>query len=72
MSDVLMSLGVKWRFPELGGLGGTSKSSMLVAFSILNHPFWCKFTDGTPQMPQAQACPFSPETFATGRSRLAR
>ena len=26
-----------WRFPEIGG---TPKSSILIGFSIMNHPFW--------------------------------
>ena len=39
-----------WRFPSMGVAMGTSKSSILVGFFIVDHPFWGTPNFETPHM----------------------
>ena len=51
-----VSLGIKihiWRFPKMGLPWATPKSSILVGFSTMNHPFWGSPICGNPMSHQS-------------------
>ena len=45
--ETLVNIIQKWMFPKIGV---PPKSSILIGFSIINHPFWCTTIFGNTQM----------------------
>ena len=59
-----------WRFPEMGVPPNQSKSSILVGFSMMNHPLWGIPIYGNPHLMQHAAL-HELEHLASGKRRLA-
>ena len=48
---------------------GTPKSSILIGFSIINHPFWGTVTDRIIEKNKVGKCPGSTRAFASGKKK---